>query len=73
MLMTVCAMLIMLLIIFMHRENIKRLLNGKENKFTLKKSRAGGPSASESDSGKKTRSLHRIDEDTQDDADGKKG
>ena len=26
------------LIIFMHRENIKRLLNGKESKFSFKKS-----------------------------------
>lgn len=37
MLMTVCAMLIMLLVILMHRENIKRLVSGEENKFSFKK------------------------------------
>ena len=33
----IIAMLTMLLIIFLHRENIKRLLGGTESKFSLKK------------------------------------
>ncbi|MBR6514610.1 MAG: glycerol-3-phosphate 1-O-acyltransferase PlsY [Clostridia bacterium] len=32
-----CSIITTLLIIFMHRENISRLLNGKENKFSFKK------------------------------------
>jgi glycerol-3-phosphate acyltransferase PlsY len=34
----IIALLNAALIIFMHRENIKRLLKGKENKFSFKKS-----------------------------------
>ena len=34
----IIAMLIAALVIFMHRENIKRLWQGKENKFSFKKS-----------------------------------
>lgn len=34
----IIAILISALVIFMHRENIKRLLAGKENKFSFKKS-----------------------------------
>ncbi|MBE6556552.1 MAG: glycerol-3-phosphate 1-O-acyltransferase PlsY [Ruminococcaceae bacterium] len=34
----IIAMLIAALVIFMHRENIKRLLKGQENKFSFKKS-----------------------------------
>ena len=34
---TICSILIALLIVFLHRENLKRLLDGKENKFAFKK------------------------------------
>ena len=33
----ICSVLTTLLILFMHRENMKRLLAGKENKFSFKK------------------------------------
>ena len=33
----ICSVLTTLLILFMHRENMKRLLEGKENKFSFKK------------------------------------
>ncbi len=34
---TVCSVIIALLIVYLHRENMKRLLAGKENKFSFKK------------------------------------
>ena len=37
---TLCAFAIMLLVVFMHRENIKRLLEGKESKVSFGRSRA---------------------------------
>ena len=37
---TLSAFAIMLLVVFMHRENIKRLLEGKESKINLGRSRA---------------------------------
>lgn len=46
MLISMSAMLMMLLIIFMHRTNIKRLWAGEENKFSFKKQPADGSAPS---------------------------
>ncbi len=35
----ICCMTVVALLVFNHRENIKRLLNGEENKFSFKKSK----------------------------------
>lgn len=69
-LMSVCALLMTILIILMHHANIKRLMEGTENKFSLKKKTADGESGDKTSrsSGKKhPRSLHRIDEESDDD------
>ncbi len=69
-LMSVCALLITITIILMHHANIKRLMEGTENKFSLKKKSTDGTSdEKKSGSGKKQpRSLHRIDEESDDDS-----
>ena len=39
---TICTFIVAILIVFKHKDNIKRLLNGTESKFSFKKSKKAG-------------------------------
>lgn len=57
-LMVICSVIITLVVIIRHYNNIKKLLNGEENKLSLGKKKKNG-----SESAEKPKSLHNIDED----------
>lgn len=63
---SVCSIVITLLLLFMHRSNMKRLLDGKENKFSFKKKGTNSPviePTTESQTEKKRSMHHEDDED----------